>query len=142
MEPPSAGLGRTPAIGLLLAAGFIIALAGLALLGRDGAGTPQPDRTATGDRGPEASPATQAGSRVYKDPVTGKLGPPPKGVRTEGKRPSPRMAPRTTALPEGLEEEPSSVPGGGVQIRLKGKMRRPLRATKDDEGNLTLRHGE
>ncbi len=142
MEPPSAGLGRTPAIGLLLATGFIIALAGLALLGRDGARSPQPDRAATADSGAETTPATQAGSRVYKDPVTGKLGPPPKGTPTQGKRPSPRMAPGANALPEGLEEEASSVPGGGVQIRLKGKMRRPLRATKDDEGNLTLRHGE
>ncbi len=31
-------MGRTPAIGLLLATGFIIALAGLALLGRDASG--------------------------------------------------------------------------------------------------------
>ena len=36
MKPPSAGLGRTPAIGLLLAATLITLLAGLALFGGKG----------------------------------------------------------------------------------------------------------
>lgn len=76
------------------------------------------------------------GIRAYKDPKTGKLGPPPsQGHPAE---PSPGADKAVDTQSEGLVEVPSPVPDGGVMVDLKGRFRSHAKATKGPDGKPTI----
>jgi len=79
-------------------------------------------------------PGVSAGLRVYKDPQTGEFTDPPATLPT---------APVERALNrshEGLVAVPNTaVPGGGVKLDLQGRFRSHFVATKDAEGNVSVR---
>ncbi len=74
--------------------------------------------------------------RAYKDPETGKLGPPPQGASVP--KFSEAMTIVTSTSTEGLEEEPA--PGGGMMLDLKGRFGSLMFATKDQSGKITTSH--
>jgi hypothetical protein len=87
-------------------------------------------------------PAAQASEKapgivVYIDPVTGEFLP---GL-TPGVIPPPDAAAVVKIPSTQFSEVPSSVPGGGNMIDLKGQFRTPLVATMDADGNVTVKHG-
>lgn len=83
--------------------------------------------------GPAGAEERSAGMRVYIDPVTGEFAEPPAGAAH-----APSAASSTSDA--GLVEIPSPVPGGGVMVDLQGRFRRPLVATIDADGKMTIRH--
>jgi hypothetical protein len=84
--------------------------------------------------------STQAGPasmKVYKDPVTGKfLEAPPERIPPE--MPEAEKE-KTSTSSEGLEEMKVDKPGGGVMIDLKGRFQQYQNATKDADGNISIR---
>lgn len=76
------------------------------------------------------------GMRAYKDPKTGKLGPPPPSERSS--KASLEMDRAVSTESEDLVEVPSPVPGGGVMVDLKGRFQSHTKATKDAEGEVTI----
>lgn len=79
------------------------------------------------------APTRAAGIRVYKDPQTGEFVDPP----------LPATAPVERTLNrshEGLVETPNTaVPNGGVKLDLQGRFRSHSIATKDADGNISVR---
>ncbi len=79
------------------------------------------------------APERAAGMRVYKDPQTGEFTTPP----------LPATAPAERALNrshEGLVATPNTaVPNGGVKLDLQGRFRSYSIATKDADGNISVR---
>jgi hypothetical protein len=75
------------------------------------------------------SPAESEALRVYIDPETGEFTVPPEQ----------EVAAASTS-PQGLEEKPSPVPGGGTMVDLKGHFRSPLTATIDSNGQTKIGH--
>ena len=73
-------------------------------------------------------PSSTPGMRVYRDPVTGKFGPPPPGAVTP---PAERAGEE-----EPLVEEPGTTPAGGVTVDLKGRFRSTTKATLDPTGKV------
>ncbi len=88
------------------------------------------------DTPPSSDADTRSKMRVYKDPKTGKLGPPPPGAET---LPRPDSALGTES--QDLVEVPSPVSGGGVEVDLKGRFRSATTATKEGGGQLKLQCG-
>lgn len=76
--------------------------------------------------------------RIYINPKTGKIEPPPSDMTLPALSRAERNAMSTSH--DGLEEEPSSVPGGGVRLDLKGRFRSPLIATQNGTGKLQFKH--
>ncbi|ETX01426.1 MAG: hypothetical protein ETSY1_07445 [Candidatus Entotheonella factor] len=74
--------------------------------------------------------------KAYKDPETGKLGPPPEAADALESLEALRHVTSTSL--EGLEEKPA--PGGGTMVDLQGRFGSAIMATKDKNGNLTLSH--
>ena len=88
---------------------------------------------------PAAAPQSAPGQRVHIDPQTGRfLKEPPAGRPPLSLSPQTRNAMSTSH--EGLAEEPSTVPGGGYKLDLKGRFRSPLFATIDADGKVRTRH--
>lgn len=89
----------------------------------------------------KAGPTTSSQSamqQVYIDPDTGELVTSPEGdVRAAGASTVPSAL--STSV-EGLEEETSPVPGGGMMIDLKGHFNKPLSATVEDSGKPKIEH--
>jgi len=81
--------------------------------------------------------ATRPGLKAYKDPVTGKFGPPPAGVQSS--LPASALSNQKSAVSV-MKEVPSPVIGGGMMIDLKGRFRKDLIATKDAEGRIKIEH--
>jgi predicted RecA/RadA family phage recombinase len=81
--------------------------------------------------GPAAAPGAAQGFKVYKDPVTGEFTAPP----SEQATPSLKVPAAPTA--EGLVEQPSPVPGGGVSLDLEGRFESVVTATKAPDGTLS-----
>lgn len=82
---------------------------------------------------------TQKGMSVYIDPQTGEFIPEPK----QGQKAleiTPEMQNATSTSSEGLIEEKSPVPGGGVMIDLKGRFQSPLIITQDPTGKQKTQH--
>ena len=115
-------------------AALMVLHAGLGRAGDDGdahisGGVPAvlPERPA------QASVATQ-GMRVYRDPQTGRLGPPPPGVVPHGLTTSEqRMLSRSD---QGLQ--PRTLPSGGVAIDLQGRYRNMAVATVGADGQAAV----
>jgi len=80
---------------------------------------------------------TSPGLKAYKDPVTGKFGPPPAGVQSS--LPASALSNQKSAVSV-MKEVPSPVIGGGMMIDLKGRFRKDLMATKDANGKITITH--
>ena len=79
-------------------------------------------------------PASTQGMRVYRDPLTGRLGPLPAGVTPPGLTLSEqRMLSRTD---QGLKSR--TLPSGGVAINLQGRYRNMSVATVGSNGQATV----
>lgn len=85
------------------------------------------------------SASHQNGMSVYIDPQTGKfLSAPAPGqeiltINSE-------MQNATSTSSEGLIEEKSPIPGGGIMMDLKGRFQSPLVITQDPSGKLQSQH--
>lgn len=122
-----AGSGITLAVLLVLHAG-------LGRAGEDG------DEVVAGDvpagpleTAPQASVAAQ-GMRVYRDPQTGRLGPPPAGVAPPGLTAAERRM--LSRSDQGLR--PRTLPGGGVAVDLQGRYRNMAVATVSADGQSAV----
>jgi hypothetical protein len=76
--------------------------------------------------------------KVYIDPETGEFITPEEAEVLPEKKLIPPAAYSTSQ--EGLEESPSSVPGGGTMVDLKGRFQSPLTATIDSSGDIKIEH--
>ncbi len=94
----------------------------------------------------EAPPRTPAkpGMEVYIDPKTGQFRKPPVGKIPGGVQTSPPSNHDEGARPrssrKGLEEQESPVAGGGIVTNVHLRFRRPLVASRDENGKLTIQH--
>ncbi len=84
-----------------------------------------------------SAPAPGAGMRVYIDPRTGKVGPPPAAV-------PPAAAPeaagrgRAAAPVEPLVEVPGRSAAGGYTVDLRRRLRGDVAARRDGSGNVDV----
>lgn len=85
--------------------------------------------------GSDAPTRAQGGMRVYKDPVTGEFKDPP--PETAQQIPIPTQKVITEAQEPPTVKE-SSVPGGGIEVDLKGRFHRYITATKDADGRVKI----
>lgn len=83
--------------------------------------------------------AMEKGINVYIDPQTGEFIQEPRQGQ-EALKITPEMQNATSTSSEGLVEEISPVPGGGVMIDLKGRFQSPLIITQDPAGKQKTRH--
>jgi len=75
--------------------------------------------------------------KVYIDPETGEfLDSPPEKIPAEIQRADEEAI---STSHEGLEIREVDKPGGGVMMDLKGRFRQQQTATKDADGNITIR---
>jgi hypothetical protein len=80
------------------------------------------------------APVAAQGMRVYRDPQTGRLGPPPAGVQPPGLSVAEqRMLNRSDA---GLQ--PRALPGGGVAVDLQGRYQSMAVATVGADGQAAV----
>ncbi len=90
-----------------------------------------------------SAPSASPGMKVYVDPKTGQFRKPPVGKILEGAQMSkPLRGDETegqTSRKE-LEEKVSPVIGGGIVTDVRLRFRRPLVASRDADGNLTIQH--
>lgn len=88
-----------------------------------------------------AVPETSAGMIVYIDPLTGEvLSAPASGALPLPLSPELRNALSTSH--QGLVQVPSTVPGGGVKLDLRGRFQSPLIAVVAANGTASVRHLE
>jgi hypothetical protein len=84
------------------------------------------------------TPTAAQGMRVYRDPQTGRLGPPPAGVQPPGLSIAEQhMLNRSDA---GLQ--PRALPGGGVAVDLQGRYRSMAVATVGADGQAAVNCAE
>lgn len=76
---------------------------------------------------------------VYIDPQTGEFIPEPKPGQNALEI-TPEMQNAASTSSEGLVEEKSPVPGGGVMIDLKGRFQSPLIINQDPNGKQKTQH--
>jgi hypothetical protein len=85
-----------------------------------------------------SAPQKDPGMKIFVDPKTGEISKPaPQPVLPEAAQRSFEAV--KEPLPE-LLEMPSPRPGGGVMIDLQGQFRSPLKATRDADGKLSIKH--
>ncbi len=81
------------------------------------------------------------GMMIYVDPTTGAI----------VKEPAPGTVPLTltpelrnalSTSHQGLVEEVSPIPGGGIKLDLQGRFQNPLMVTIDGEGRVRMQHAE
>ena len=78
---------------------------------------------------------------IYIDPRTGAfLKEPAPG--TLPLQVSPQFLNSLSTSHEGLTEQPSTLPGGGVKVDLQGRFQSPFVATVDANGKLKIQHIE
>lgn len=114
------------------------------LFAQDTQTKPEATETATDESSPEniekestSPPAGTSGMKVYKDPETGEfLDSPPETLPAEIQRTDEDAI---STSHEGLEIIEVDKPGGGFIINLKGRFRQHQTATKDADGNVTIR---
>lgn len=88
---------------------------------------------------PAAAAAAQGGMKVYLDPQTGAL----RDTPAPGTAPlilSPQEQNALSTYSGDLEQIPSSLPGGGVMVDLKGRFQSPLMATIGPDGKVRTFH--
>jgi hypothetical protein len=73
-----------------------------------------------------------AGMKVFVDPRTGVVVPPPTAEAAEA------LVPDTNTSSVGLEEK--SIVGGGSKVDLQGRFQKPLVATMGADGKVTIQH--
>lgn len=93
-------------------------------------GTPQAET-------PELTGA--AGRKVYLDPVTGKLGPPPPGNQSTTQQLPVDTENALSTSADGLVQTTLTGPAGGVKIDLQGRFRSEVVVTLDAQGGLSTR---
>ena len=84
---------------------------------------------------PDPAPDTFAGYRVGIDPTTGEFLESVPPIPVDQLPKSLQNSLNTSS--EGLVERPSSVPGGGVMVDLRGRFQNTYVATVDANGNVT-----
>ena len=83
---------------------------------------------------PDQAPVAAQGMRVYRDPQTGRLGPPPAGMQPPGLSVAEqRMLNRSDA---GLQQR--ALPGGGVAVDLQGRYQNMAVATVGADGKAAV----
>jgi len=82
-----------------------------------------------------AQPTGSAGRKIFVDPVTGKLIPPP----AQPALVLPQTEDALSTSGEGLREIPGKTRGGGIKIDLQGRFRSTVTATVNPDGKLTTR---
>jgi len=119
--------------GMTLAA-FMLLRAGPGWAGEGGDDTGAGGGLAGTSEAAAQAPVAAQGLRVYRDPQTGRLGPPPHGVEppvlTAAER---RMLSRSD---QGLR--PRTLPGGGVAVDLRGRYRNMAVATVGADGQAAV----
>jgi len=119
--------------GITLAA-FLLLHAGSASAGEGGDETVSGDVPAALTEKPARAPVAVQGMRVYRDPQTGRLGPPPPGITPPGlTNAEQRMLSRSD---QGLR--PRTLPGGGVAVDLQGRFRNMAVATVGADGQAVV----
>jgi hypothetical protein len=91
------------------------------------------DHPSTGKASTEM-PAHASGMRVYRDPATGKIGPPPAGFQPPGLSIAEEHMLNRTG--HGLRER--TLPNGAVAVDLQGRFRNMTIATTDAEGKAAV----
>ena len=86
------------------------------------------------------APSSQQGMTVHIDPATGEFIAEP--VPDEALEINPEMQNAMSTSSEGLSEEKSPIPGGGVGVNLQGRFQSPLIAHQDPNGSIKIRHLE
>jgi hypothetical protein len=84
-------------------------------------------------------PAMKEGINVYIDPQTGEFIQEPRQGQ-EALKITPEIQNATSTSSEGLVEEISPIPGGGMMIDLKGRFQSPLIIIQDPSGKQKIRH--
>ncbi len=85
-------------------------------------------------RPPAPAPVAGQGMRVYRDPKTGRLGPPPPGVQPPGLSVAEQhMLNRSD---QGLQQR--TLPGGGVAVDLQGRYQSMAVATVGADGQAAV----
>ena len=86
-----------------------------------------------------AVPAVVSGMTIHIDPKTGAIlkEPAPGSVPLQL---TPQLRNALSTSHQGLVEEPSTVPGGGVKLDLQGRFQSPVIVTTDADGNVKIQH--
>jgi hypothetical protein len=100
------------------------------------------DATITATSEQKQAPSTRgaAGMKVYIDPVTGKIGPPPAEMAPQ-EIPDEIPVEMENALntsSDGLEVVEVDQPGGGIMIDLQGRFQHFQKATLDTNGKVSI----
>jgi hypothetical protein len=138
-SPGASILCRLKPRGLLVLASSVLAVCVLFRAGDVLAGGGEDDGVTARVTLPEQTgvspvPAGAPGLRVYRDPETGQLGPPPPGMRVPALSAKElRMLNRSD---RGLQER--HLPGGGVAVNLQGRYRNMVVTTIDASGSPTV----
>ncbi len=109
------------------------------------AGLNSPDNNSKNESPKEtpSAPSASPGMKVYVDPKTGQFRKPPVAQIPEGAQMSKPLQgdemEHETSRKE-LEEKVSPVIGGGIVTDVRLRFRRPLVASRDADGNLTIQH--
>jgi hypothetical protein len=137
--------GTEAARNVLLAAGACFAVAAQPALAQEG----PPAVSAQAQSGssvspppaekPAAVPEGASGMKGFIDPQTGAIRPDPApGTTPLELTPQERNAASTSH--QDLVQVPSSEPGGGVKLDLRGRFQSPLMGTIDANGKLKMQH--
>ena len=88
---------------------------------------------------PAAVPAVVPGMTIHVDPKTGAIlkEPAPGSVPLEL---TPQLRNALSTSHQGLVEEASPVPGGGITVDLQGRFQSPLMMTIDGNGKVRMQH--
>jgi hypothetical protein len=84
-------------------------------------------------------PAGASGMTIYIDPQTGAILKKP-APGTVPLQLTPELQNALSTSHDGLVEVPSSVPGGGVKVDLRGRFQSPLLGTIDAHGKTKIQH--
>ena len=79
------------------------------------------------------------GMTIYVDPTTGAIVKEP-APGTVPLTLTPQLSNALSTSHQGLVEEVSPIPGGGIKLDLQGRFQNPLMVTIDDEGKVRMQH--
>lgn len=90
------------------------------------------------EKTPSTPPKSDQALSVHIDPETGEFVAPEEATVTPENRLTPLY--KDSISHEGLEETPSSVPGGGTMVDLKGRFNNPLKTSIDNSSDIKIEH--